>query len=267
LVLSMNGGFTYTPTTGYTGPDSFTYRNWDGTTFSTVATVSLSVLSTAPAITSIPATSALQDVPYTTTITATGLPAPTFSLTAYPAGMEINATSGVITWTPAASGNFNVTVQADNGSPVPATQSFTITVAASESPYVSWKSGKFNTEQLNDPEISGDLADYDRDGFNTLTEFFMGGDPLILESLGAVAGMTAGNELTITFNRHLDAQDFLFVVEGTSNLHANDWATTGIVLDSTTPISGDREQLTFRDTIGGLVRFLRLRVIGPPPEP
>jgi hypothetical protein len=267
LALGTNGGFTYTPTTGYTGPDSFTYRVSDGKAYSAPATVSLQVLSPAPAITSTPVTAAMANEPYTATVTATGLPTPTFSLTTFPAGMTINSTSGVITWTPAAAGNFNVTVQAENGVGVPATQSFSITVASGESPYVSWKSDKFSAEQLGDPEISGDLADYDRDGFNTLTEFFMGGDPLIYESLGATAGMTAGNELTITFNRHLDAQDFLFVVEGTSNLHANDWATTGIVLDSTTPISGDREQLTFRDTIGGLVRFLRLRVIGPPPEP
>jgi hypothetical protein len=267
LALGTNGGFTYTPTTGYTGPDSFTYRVSDGKAYSAPATVSLQVLSPAPAITSTPVTTAMANEPYTATVTATGLPAPTFSLTTFPAGMTIHSTSGVITWTPAAAGHFNVTVQAENGVGVPATQSFSITVASGESPYVSWKSNKFSAEQLGDPEISGDLADYDRDGFNTLTEFFMGGDPLIYERLGATAGMTASNQLTITFNRHLDAQDFLFVVEGTSNLHANDWATTGIVLDSTTPISGGREQLTFRDTIGGLMRFLRLRVIGPPPEP
>lgn len=267
LVLAMNGGFTYTPTTGYTGADSFSYRVFDGTTFSPATTVSLNVLAAAPAITSTPVTTAIQNVPYTATITATGLPAPTFSLTTFPEGMAIDATSGVITWTPAATGDFNVTVQADNGSPVPATQSFTIKVSADQSPYVSWKLAKFDAAQLNDPEISGDQADFDRDGFSTLAEFFMGGHPLIFENLGAVSGMTTGNQLTITFNRHLDAQDFLFVVEGTSNLKNNDWATTGIVHDSTTPISGEREQLTYRDTIGGLMRFLRMRVIGPPPDP
>ena len=31
LALSANGGFTYTPTTGYSGPDSFTYHANDGT--------------------------------------------------------------------------------------------------------------------------------------------------------------------------------------------------------------------------------------------
>ena len=46
LTLNANGGFTYTPTTGYTGPDSFTYRANDGTVNSNTATVNLTV--TAP---------------------------------------------------------------------------------------------------------------------------------------------------------------------------------------------------------------------------
>ena len=43
LALAAKGGFTYTPTTGYTGPDSFTYRANDGTVNSNTATVSLTV--------------------------------------------------------------------------------------------------------------------------------------------------------------------------------------------------------------------------------
>jgi VCBS repeat-containing protein len=43
LVLNSSGGFTYTPTTGYTGPDSFTYHANDGLLDSNIVTVSLSV--------------------------------------------------------------------------------------------------------------------------------------------------------------------------------------------------------------------------------
>ena len=43
LTLNANGGFTYTPTTGYSGPDSFTYHASDGTASSNVVTVSLTV--------------------------------------------------------------------------------------------------------------------------------------------------------------------------------------------------------------------------------
>ena len=43
LVLSTNGGFTYTPTNNFTGTDSFTYKANDGQTNSGVATVTLTV--------------------------------------------------------------------------------------------------------------------------------------------------------------------------------------------------------------------------------
>jgi VCBS repeat-containing protein len=43
LALNANGGFTYTPTNGYTGPDSFTYRASDGSLNSNTATVSITV--------------------------------------------------------------------------------------------------------------------------------------------------------------------------------------------------------------------------------
>jgi uncharacterized repeat protein (TIGR01451 family) len=44
LVLSTNGGFTYTPTNNFTGTDTFTYRASDGLTNSGLATVTLTVL-------------------------------------------------------------------------------------------------------------------------------------------------------------------------------------------------------------------------------
>ncbi len=47
LSLAANGGFTYTPTSGYSGPDSFSYKANDGTVDSNTVTVSLTV--TAPA--------------------------------------------------------------------------------------------------------------------------------------------------------------------------------------------------------------------------
>ncbi|MBK9121838.1 MAG: tandem-95 repeat protein [Chloroflexi bacterium] len=43
LTLNLNGSFTYTPSTNYNGPDSFTYRADNGTFTSNIATVSITV--------------------------------------------------------------------------------------------------------------------------------------------------------------------------------------------------------------------------------
>jgi VCBS repeat-containing protein len=46
LTQNANGSFTYTPASGYTGPDSYTYRANDGTANSNIATVNITVNST-----------------------------------------------------------------------------------------------------------------------------------------------------------------------------------------------------------------------------
>ena len=43
VTISSNGGFTYTPTAGYSGSDSFTYKATDGTADSNVATATITV--------------------------------------------------------------------------------------------------------------------------------------------------------------------------------------------------------------------------------
>src|SRR5262249_59554975 len=48
LSLSSSGSFTYTPSMGYVGDDSFTYHDFDGTTFGNTATVTIHVTNTPP---------------------------------------------------------------------------------------------------------------------------------------------------------------------------------------------------------------------------
>lgn len=48
LSLSANGSFAYTPDAGYAGVDSFTYRVYDGTLYSSATTVSINVAAHAP---------------------------------------------------------------------------------------------------------------------------------------------------------------------------------------------------------------------------
>jgi len=91
-----------------------------------------------PIITSTPDTSATVNQTYTYNVTATDPDGDTltFSLTISPAGMTINSTTGLINWTPTATGYYDVTVEvSDNGSPVKSiTQSFTIHVEEDQEP-------------------------------------------------------------------------------------------------------------------------------------
>ena len=51
LTLNPNGSFVYTPTGGYSGPDSFTYKVNDGTADSNIATANITVGNVAPSST------------------------------------------------------------------------------------------------------------------------------------------------------------------------------------------------------------------------
>jgi len=86
----------------------------------------------APQITSLPHTTARVGDLYQYTVTAWGTPPPAYALTTSPAGMTIDAVSGLISWTPAVGqeGQRDVTVSATNPSGTD-TQSFTITVQGS----------------------------------------------------------------------------------------------------------------------------------------
>ena len=53
VVLNANGTFTYTPTTGFSGADSFTYEVNDGTVNSNVATVTLSIAHVNPIVSNV----------------------------------------------------------------------------------------------------------------------------------------------------------------------------------------------------------------------
>jgi DNA-binding beta-propeller fold protein YncE len=85
----------------------------------------------APAITSANNTAFAVGAAGTFTVTATGSPAPTFSVTGtLPSGVTLNATTGVLSGTPSSSAGspFVVTITATNGVSPNATQTFTLTV-------------------------------------------------------------------------------------------------------------------------------------------
>ena len=106
---------SYTPTTGYAGPDSFTYTatNVAGTSAPATATITVSP----PTLTLSPATlpDGTTGAAYSQTATASGGQAPyTYSISAgtLPAGLSINPSTGLISGTPTGTGTSNFTVRA-----------------------------------------------------------------------------------------------------------------------------------------------------------
>jgi hypothetical protein len=109
----------------------------------------------APIITSTPITSATVNQAYTYNVNATDPDGDTliYSLTVSHTGMTINSWTGVISWTPTSTGDYNVTIEVfDNGSPVKSdTQSFTIhvegTISENQPPLIT--STPDTTETVN----------------------------------------------------------------------------------------------------------------------
>jgi len=97
-------------------------------------------VSPVPKITSTPVLEGQVGVVYQYDVNAAGVPAPSYELLDGPSGMVINGSTGGITWTPATTGSFDVTVRADNGVGSD-TQSFTINVVAVSTTYTIWNSG------------------------------------------------------------------------------------------------------------------------------
>lgn len=127
----------------------------------------------APAFTSSPVLTAVDDASYTYDANAAGNPAPTFSLTTAPPGMSIDAMTGIINWLPTDPGNYNVVVQAANGVMPNATQSFTISVNPDQAPTASL------TRPAAGEILSGTTAEFFGDGFDDVStvkaEFFVDG--------------------------------------------------------------------------------------------
>jgi hypothetical protein len=126
------------------------------------------------------------------TATATGSDLPplsvTYSLVSPPPGATVNATSGVITWTPTetdAGTSKVLTVKAtDNGIPVKsATRSFTVTVPDMLDDDQDGMGDAWETTQFGTLARDG-TGDFDLDGLSDLDEFLLGTNPKLRDSDG-----------------------------------------------------------------------------------
>ncbi|KFE71334.1 PQQ-dependent sugar dehydrogenase [Hyalangium minutum] len=151
-------------------------------------TVSVTVrdnVPSAPAILSTPVTNAVVGAPYRYEVQAQGLPTPTFSLTSNVSGPVIDASTGVIRWTPTVVGLVDVTVRAANGVSPDAEQTFQITVKADEPPRAVL------TRPTEGERVAGAMAEFFGDCLDdvgcTKAEFYVDG------VLGSTDAQTSGH--------------------------------------------------------------------------
>lgn len=129
LTLNADGSFSYVPSGGYSGTDSFTYTisNYAGTS---TGTVNLSVTAP-PAITSANTVNFYTGEAASFTVTTTGAPPPGVTVSgSLPASVSFSSASKQLSGTAllAEAGNYPLTVTADNGVGSPASQSFTLRI-------------------------------------------------------------------------------------------------------------------------------------------
>ena len=141
LTLNPDGSFTYTPTTGTSGPDSFTYRATDGTVFSNPVIVTVNVQPALPVAVADTYTAVIGTpliVPVVTGVLANDTDPNGLTLTAGAITQPTNGTltlnpDGSLTYTPNAGflGTDSFTYQATdaNGSSAPATVTVNVQAA------------------------------------------------------------------------------------------------------------------------------------------
>ena len=132
LALNSDGSFTYTPTTGYLGPDSFTYHGYDGLNAGNMATVTLNVGDTTPPVVTNPgAQTSTEGNTVNLQIQATDPDDTTFSFTAtgLPLGLSIASGTGLISGTVVSTftqhGPYSVVVSASDAAGNTGSASFT----------------------------------------------------------------------------------------------------------------------------------------------
>ena len=131
VTLNTNGSFTYTPPTGFTGADDFTYTATNGISPDDTAKVTLTVGCGAITVTNPPTNSGTVNTPFSQTFTQTGGVGTTnFTLNSgtLPTGLTLH-TSGVLDGTPTVTGSFPITVKAtDSNGCVGVGPTYTLTI-------------------------------------------------------------------------------------------------------------------------------------------
>ena len=160
-----------------------------------------------PTITNGPPANTTVGSAYSFTYTAVGYPTPKFTVTsgALPPGLNLS-TAGAISGSPTTSGIYSGIVTAANGVGA-ATQNFNIVVSDT---YTTWANAHFTSQQLGQPNYSGQNATPQNDGVPNLLKYLYGinpSQPMSATDIGAlpVLGMETDSGvtyLTLTYRQN-----------------------------------------------------------------
>ena len=120
--------------------------------------------------------------------------------------------------------------------------------------FQSWRNVAFTPDELENPEISGPLADWDKDGLNTLLEYKLGKDPRDPSDGSSDIVLSKNPDpsafMELTFVQRPDESDpaVLLFVEGSQTL--KDWHSgpDTVELVSKTPLDDEFELVKVRAT-------------------
>ena len=191
-------------------------------------------------------------------------------------GTDCKALPTLIT-IPAGSVSASVTVLAFPDSMLEGSETLTATIATSaaynvsaptsasvtifDPPFERWKTANFTLTELADPFLSGDNADFDRDGRSNFLEYALGRNPRASEPQNLPAiGWQSATELRFFYSK--GGSGLTFEVQQTPLLAPPSWSRTGISAELYNAASG-----LFYQSIpvapGDSAKFLRLRITQP----
>jgi PKD repeat protein len=144
LTGNLIAGLTFDSTTGLISGTPTTFGNTTHTITATNSfgsgnrSLTISIANVLPAVTSSPSASGTQGVPFSYQITATNLPIIAYRVAGtLPAGLTLNATSGVISGTPTGTGSFSFGLVARNSAGNSTVQPLALQIAAAPLPDIN----------------------------------------------------------------------------------------------------------------------------------